>query len=227
MSDIPDRTVLVFDVLGTLVDQTGSLERQVSAAAGIDDDAAADLVRRWLGYVSAQEEWITSGRRSFVPSEALDAEALADLRASGLLSSDASAHLLGASERLSLWEDTLTGLDALAAEHTVVGLSNASLRVLIGLSAGSGMRWHGLLSAEDAGAYKPDPDVYRLALARVAHTEPPIMVAAHAWDLRAARAAGMRTAHVPRPNGDPPAPGERFDVHAADLVDLAVQLRRP
>jgi 2-haloacid dehalogenase len=55
---------------------------------------------------------------------------------------------------------------------------------------------------------------------------PPIMVAAHAWDLRAAKAAGMRTAYVPRPNGDPPVPRERFDIHAVDLEDLAVQLRR-
>lgn len=223
----PERTTLVFDVLGTLVDQTGSLEREVEEATGLDESSVSDLVRRWLEYVASQEQAITAGQRAFAPSEVLDAEALANLSGIDLISSDVSARLDGASERLSLWDDTLDGMSALATENDVFGLSNASRRVLTGLSAGTGMRWHGLLSAEDARAYKPDPAVYRLALAdfptRVA---PPIMVAAHAWDLRAAKASGMRTAYVPRPNGDPPTSRERFDIHAVDLEDLAVQLRR-
>lgn len=51
------------------------------------------------------------------------------------------------------------------------------------------------------------------------------MVAAHAWDLRAAAATGMRTAYVPRPNGDPPADGDDFDLYAEDLVDLRAKPR--
>ncbi|WP_052674668.1 hypothetical protein [Microbacterium oxydans] len=81
-----------------------------------------------------------------------------------------------------------------AAVATVVGLSNASRRVLGGLSDGAGFHWDLLLS-----------------------DEPPFMVAAGAWDLREAKAVGMRTAYVPRPNGDLPSPGERFDVVATDL----------
>lgn len=219
--------MLIFDVLGTLVDQTGSLEREVASATGLDGGPVSDAVTRWLAFVSEQERDITAGRRSFVPSEVLDAEALADLSRAGLIASDAASRLAGAAERLSPWHDTLEGMSALAADSTVIGLSNASHRVLTGLSAHTGMRWHGLLSAQDAGTYKPDPAVYRLALANVpTGTAPPFLVAAHAWDLRAAKAAGMRTAYVPRPNGDPPAPGERFDIHASGLEDLARQLRR-
>jgi 2-haloacid dehalogenase len=52
-------------------------------------------------------------------------------------------------------------------------------------------------------------------------------VAAHAWDLRGARDIGMRTAYVPRPVGDPPAPTDGFDLHPADLAGLAGLLTGP
>ncbi|WP_181791880.1 HAD hydrolase-like protein, partial [Streptomyces phytophilus] len=56
------------------------------------------------------------------------------------------------------------------------------------------------------------PEVYRLA-AEAADCPPErvLMVAAHAWDLRAARENGLRTAYVPRPVGDPPAETDEFD----------------
>jgi 2-haloacid dehalogenase len=87
------------------------------------------------------------------------------------------------------------------------------------------MRWHQVLSAEDAGTYKPDPAIYELAMRSVPTSAgPPFMVAAHAWDLRAAAAIGMRTAYVPRPNGDPPRPDDEFDVVATSLTDLHARL---
>lgn len=85
-----------------------------------------------------------------------------------------------------------------------------------------GLRWHQALSAEDAGSYKPHPDVYQLAINNAGC--PPdrmLMVAAHAWDLRGARAAGMRTAYVARPVGDPPSPSDAFDLNAQGLDELA------
>ena len=36
--------------------------------------------------------------------------------------------------------------------------------------------------------------------------------------------AGLRTAYVPRPGGDPPTADDRVDLHAASLDDLADQL---
>ncbi len=70
------------------------------------------------------------------------------------------------------------------------------------------------------------------ALARSVRRLPPwpdtvtglALVAAHAWDLRAAQHHGLRTACIARPVGDPPTPSDRFDLHAADLPDLADQL---
>lgn len=216
---------VVFDVLGTLVDHAGSLAQRVSAVAGIESGAAANVVRQWIDHVSAQEREIIDGRRAFAPSHELDADALTWLAGEGLLPPGSVAGLADASEWLRPWPDTVDGLDLLAADVMVLGLSNASRRVLAGLSGRSGLRWHQVLSGEDAGTYKPDPGIYELAMASVpAGSDPPFKVAAHAWDLRAAAAAGMRTAYVPRPDGDPPGPDDTFDLHATSIRDLHAQL---
>lgn len=219
------RPTIVFDVLGTLVDQTGSMERRVSALIGLDRGAAAEVARRWLGHVAEQERAIVEGRRAFVPSHELDREAVSLLVRERLLPADRADRVADASEWLQPWSDTVAGLDLLAADVTVLGLSNASRRVLTGLSAHAGLRWHQLLSAEDAGTYKPGRAVYEVAMAATpADSGVPFMVAAHAWDLRAAAAVGMRTAYVPRADGDPPGPGDAFDLRATNLLDLHAQL---
>jgi 2-haloacid dehalogenase len=219
------RPTIVFDVLGTLVDQTGSMERHVTAMAALDSGAAAQVARRWLGHVAEQENAIVEGLRAFAPSHELDREALTRLVDERYLLPAAAERLADASEWLQPWADTVAGLDLLTADVAVLGLSNASRRVLAGLSANAGLRWHQVLSAEDARTYKPDPAVYELALDAVpTRSGTPFMVAAHAWDLRAAAAAGMRTAYVSRADGDPPAPGETFDLHATSLLDLHAQL---
>jgi 2-haloacid dehalogenase len=57
-----------------------------------------------------------------------------------------------------------------------------------------------------------------------------MLVAAHNYDLRAARAEGLRTAFVPRPTEYGPgqttdlAPESDWDVVARDFVDLAGRL---
>jgi 2-haloacid dehalogenase len=56
------------------------------------------------------------------------------------------------------------------------------------------------------------------------------MVAAHPGDLRAAKAAGLHTAYIPRPGergaGNDPdlSPQPDFDMNATDFHDLARQL---
>ncbi len=107
----------------------------------------------------------------------------------------------------------------------MLGLSNASRTALLRLSAHAGLRWHQALSAEAALAYKPALEVYRLALdAAGSPPEHVLMVAAHAWDLRGARAQGMRTAYVQRPVGDPPADSDRFDWQFSGLEELVTAM---
>lgn len=222
-----ERPVLVFDVLGTLVDQSGSLEAHLSTIAGLDSVMAAAIVDAWLGDVAAEERAIVAGRRAFTPSHVLEREAVGRLVDDGSLPRESAEVLSRASEHLTPWPDTLAGLETLSRFTTVMGLSNASRRVLAALSANAGMRWHQVLSAEDAATYKPDPALYQAAVSvSPAAAVPPMMVAAHAWDLRAAAAAGMRTAYIPRPNGDAPRPDDDFDIVATGFEDFVAQLRR-
>lgn len=222
----PERPIVVFDVLGTLVDQAGSLRRRVSAVTGFDREATIALVDGWLDGVAEQEQAIVRDDRGFASSDQLDAEVLQELARRQAVPAEVIPDLVGASAHSTPWDGAAAAIRSLANVATVVGLSNASRRALTGLSVTADFRWHQLLSAEDARTYKPDPAMYELAMSSVPETAlPPFMVAAHAWDLRAAKAVGMRTAYVPRPNADGPRAGERFDLHATSLEDLEAQLR--
>lgn len=222
-----DVDAVVFDVLGTMVDEPGGIERGVRALVpDRDDPCVGELVRTWRAYVDEQQREILAGRRPYAASTVVDSEAARCVAAAaGVEDADAVRALAAEARRLEPWPDSIRGLDRIASHRRVAGLSNASRSALIQLSAYAGLRWHRMLSAEDARSYKPRPEVYRLAVAD-AGVSPDrlLMVAAHAWDLRGAQAVGMRTAYVVRPVGDPPRATDAFDVYAEGLDDLALQL---
>ncbi|WP_409494415.1 haloacid dehalogenase type II [Amycolatopsis sp. cmx-11-12] len=204
---------LVFDILGTLVDEPAGIRAAVRQAA--PDADADELVDRWLGHVATEQQRIVAGERPYVASDVLDREAaLTDALAT-------------AGRRMPPWPDTVEGLTRLADQYPLIGLSNASRTTLLRMNAHAGLRWHQALSAEEVQSYKPDPAVYELAV-KVSGAPPErlLMVAAHAWDLRGAQSVGLRTAYVARPAGDPPSATDRFDFYADGLADLAVQLAK-
>lgn len=74
-------------------------------------------------------------------------------------------------------------------------------------------------------ACKPDPAVYRFALDRLAlDPRRTLMVASHAWDLRAAAGFGLRTAFIQRAGEDEPEPSDAFNLTVPDLAALAGRL---
>ena len=95
----------------------------------------------------------------------------------------------------------------------------------------SGLPWDAILGAEFSRVYKPLPESY-LATARALALEPAelCLVAAHHSDLAAARAVGLATAYVSRPNeyGGAPAPdreaAQAWDYEASSLTALAAAL---
>ncbi|NEE37499.1 haloacid dehalogenase type II [Streptomyces sp. SID7982] len=226
---------VVFDVLGTLVDEPAGMRAGISAldpSSNPDDPGTERLLLLWQRHIEREQRRIVDGDRPYLPSDALDREAAEVVaRAAGaedpgaVATSVAVESLARAARRLPPWPDTAAGLARLAGHFPLIGLSNASRTALLELNAHAGLRWHQALSAEDARTYKPDPAVYRLAVT-VAGLPPErlLMVAAHAWDLRGAQALGLRTAYVARPVGDPPTSSDRFDLYAEDLADLAGQL---
>ncbi|HEY3686862.1 MAG TPA: haloacid dehalogenase type II [Streptosporangiaceae bacterium] len=228
MAEIRDIEVVVFDILGTLVDEPGGRRAAIrEAIPGADDAAVGELLGLWDRHLDGEQRRIAQGDRPYADSEALDAEAAQRIAAqAGLTDPAAIARLATAGQRLPAWEDSAAGLESLARDLPVLGLSNASRTALLRLNAHAGLRWHQAVSAEAVRAYKPAPEVYRLAVDIAAcPPERMLMVAAHAWDLRAAQAAGMRTAYVHRPVGDPPTPADTFDGRFGGLHDLAAQVK--
>ena len=219
---------LVFDVLGTVVDEAGSLAAETTAAlatAGVGPDRARQLSGEWAGRLDALIAEVSAGEAPWRSNDELRRVALLDAaRAADLdgLAPSVLEDLALAGHRLRPWPDSARAVQALASAFTVVALSNADLAQLADMSAAGGLAWHCVLSGELAHAYKPDPAIYQLALELLdLDPEQTMMVAAHPLDLRAAAQHGMRSAYVSRSGESVPAPDDRFDVYAKSLADLA------
>ncbi len=232
-----DVRTLIFDVLGTVVDEAGSIAAetaQVVAAAGAGAAGPEEVAAEWTRRLETLTSQVASGEAPWRSNDALRREALEETLGvaahEGLLPAQAGHQgliddlaLIG--HRLRPWPDSPRGLHALAGHFTVVALSNASLAQLASMSAAGGLAWHCVLSGELIQAYKPDPAAYQMALDLLGlDARNVMMIAAHPWDLRAAAGHGMLTGYVARPGEGSPAPEDQFDVYATDLADLAQRL---
>jgi 2-haloacid dehalogenase len=223
-----DVDTLVFDVLGTVVDEAGTMRAELAAAlapAGFPASQAEKLNAAWARGFGALVDQIAAGA-PYRSTDELNAEALAGALRDGPELPDAAVRRLAlVGHRLRPWPDSAAALHRLAGRFTVVALSNGNLSMLTDLFAAGGLTWHGVLSGELVGAYKPDPAVYRLALDRLA-LDPgrTLMVAAHPWDLRGAATHGLRTAYIERAGEGEPEPSDVFDLTVPDLAALAAHL---
>ena len=225
---------LVFDVFGTVVDWRGSIVREgeaLSAAKGPDVDwrAFADAWRQ--GYQPAMARAM---RGEWANIDTLHRGILDEIRPRfGLDELDERdvEHLNLVWHRLAPWPDAIEGLQRLKTRFVISTLSNGNVSLLVDMAKHAGLPWDCVLSAELFGKYKPDPAVYQGA-ARLLGVERDalLMVAAHPSDLVAAQRAGLRTAYIPRPlewgpdGYREPVGSARFDVVAADFVELAAKL---
>ena len=226
---------LAFDVFGTVVDWRSTVIREGRAlgrAKGLEVDWAA-FADAWRdGYGPAMNR-VRTGELQWTTIDELHRLIL-----DGLLERFAITGLDEAEKddlnrvwhRLDPWPDAVEGLTRLKSRFIIASLSNGNVALLVNMAKHGGLPWDAVLSAELAGRYKPDREVY-LKAADLLGLEPGavMMVAAHKGDLRAAARAGLRTAFVPRPRERPnrqidlSVDGE-FDVSAEDFVDLARKL---
>jgi len=191
--------VLLFDVFGTLVDWRSSLI-EVGEATGTPADWAG-VVDDWRrGYQPALDR-VRAGA-AWRDLDALQRETLADaLRRHGVALGAAEREtLVRGWRRLRPWPDSREGLDRLRRRHVTATLSNGHVALLADLLKFGDLRFDVVLSAQLAGGYKPDANVYLEALQLLeCAPEDAGMVAAHAGDLRAAAALGLRPVFVARP----------------------------
>ncbi len=226
---------LAFDVFGTVVDWRGSLiregvERWEPRGVHADWGALADA---WRRLYQPSMEAVRRGERDWAPLDVLHRESLDQLlTAFGLDGLDAAQReeMTMAWHRLRPWPDAVEGMSRLGRRFRLATLSNGNRDLLADLARFGGLPFDEILSAEDFGAYKPDPRVYRGALQRLGCAEGELMmVAAHPDDLRAAAAQGLLTAYVTRPlewgpGGEAEPAVAAFDVVAGEFVDLATRL---
>ena len=209
--------VLLFDVFGTLVDWRASLielAQATAASAGVQADWAA-IVDDWRRAYQPAMDRVREGA-AWRDLDSLQRETLSDVLARHAIRLPAAERetLVQGWRRLRPWPDCRAGLDRLRRQHVVATLSNGHLALLADLLKFADLRVDAVLSAQLAGSYKPDPQVYRTALGLLeCRPEDAGMVAAHAFDLRAAAALGLRPIFIRRPlewgantrSADPPA----------------------
>jgi 2-haloacid dehalogenase len=227
---------IVFDVFGTVMDWRSSIIEE-----GRTWEADLGMPVDWARFA---DEWrrryrpsLDRVRRGEIPWTKLDAlhrtslEELLEKFGIGGLSDEEKDHWNRVWHRLSPWPDAIAGLKKLRRKFTIAPLSNGNLSMLTALSKYSGLPWDTILSADLSQHYKPDPEIYSMAAELLDLPAPQVMlVAAHLYDLNAARDLGFQTAFVSRPleNGNrgktDTASAKDFDIVAEDFLDLAAQL---
>jgi 2-haloacid dehalogenase len=216
-------TVLLFDVNETLLD-----------TRGLDPYFA-----RVFGTAAARERWFTELENLMLSTVAMGryrgfstlAEAALRMTAEkdriGLSAKD-HAELLERTTTLPPYSDAGRALAELKDEgFRLAALSNGTLKSTRAQLEHAQLAdfFEEILSADEVECHKPGRAPYRMAAERLkVSPEDMCLVAAHAWDLAGAHAAGLKTAFVARPRKVLDPTGAAPDLKAGDLLDLAEQI---
>lgn len=226
---------LTFDIIGTVFDAYEGLLQGVAplnAKYGIAVAGAAFADGSLNGYASGVGDVYDGGL--WVPPDQilLDAtRANLPIARLGARADAATTGYFNLWRALPPWPDVADGMHVLHAHYMLAVLSNMSVATQTALRDHAHLPLDRLLSAEAVRDYKPAPAVYQMAITSldIAPSEI-LMVAAHNFDLNAAKAQGFRTAFIARPAeyGPGGSPGNHpdpaFDFNATSLIDLAEQL---
>ncbi len=228
---------LAFDVFGTVVDWRSSIASEgerLASEKGIEGMDWLAFADSWRGGYEPSMARVRRGELPWMNIDALHLMILDDLLDElgiDMLTEGEKDHLNRAWHRLAPWPDAVAGLTRLRTRFVTATLSNGNVALLTNMAKNTGLPWDCILSAELSRHYKPDPEVYSTAADLLGlPAERVMMVAAHASDLEAAQAVGMRAAYVSRPlefgaGGQPEdVTGKPFDIFADDFVDLADKL---
>lgn len=227
---------LTFDVFGTVVDWRSSLIEQFRAfgrekGIAVPWDAFVDA---WKTCYGPGMDAVRTGKLPWTNVDGIYRRKLDELLIEyGIhgLSEEEKLDLNRAWHRCNPWPDAVPGLRRLKEKYVLSTLSNGDVACMVTMARHGGLPWDCVLCAEIFRHYKPDPEVYRGAIELLA-LEPQeiMMVAAHNYDLRAARSHGMRTAFVARPLEYGPGqasdlePEDDWDVIAGNFEELAAAL---
>ena len=186
---------VLFNLTGTLVDPT------VLAQPLGDSGADEELVLNALDDTTtiAMVDALTGGHTPF--SEMMEAAMRRRLRLAGS-DEERAVSALELVSTMPAYIEAPGAMESLRARGLKLGVLAQSAAE----SADAVLRFAGLrdrlelvLSAQDAGAYKPDPRPYRMALEQTgANGSEVCFVSTHWWDVAGAKRAGLRTGWVAR-----------------------------
>ncbi|GAA1790056.1 haloacid dehalogenase type II [Nocardioides hankookensis] len=221
-----DIRALVFDVLGTVVDENATVERaaaEMFAAAGLPREELPGFLEEWEREQRSRMDAIRTAGAAWTDSDAIRASTLRErIRTRGWdVPEPAIDRLATVGHRLDPWADSVAALERLALQRAVVALTNGSVAQMADTFVHAGLRWTLVLSADQVQTFKPADAMYRLppAYLQVA-PEQMLFVAAHPWDLDAAAEHGYRTALVRRP-GTSTEGEDRFGLSVDTIAELA------
>ncbi len=226
---------LAFDVFGTVVDWRSSIVRELEKFGerlGHQHDWLTFADNWRAGYAPSMDR-VRRGELPWTRIDDLHRMILVGLLTdAGIAASDEDVDELNrAWHRLDPWPDSVAGLTRLKQKFIITTLSNGNMSLLTDMAKRAALPWDCVISAELFHHYKPDREAY-LGCADMLGVRPDQLMlgAAHPSDLKAARAAGLKTAYINRPLEHGPGrqphrvEPDEFDVLARDFVDLAEQL---
>ena len=217
----PTPRAIVFDAYGTLFD----VHSVVAACEALFPGEGRALSQLWRTK-QLEYSWLRSLMGRYVDFNVVTQDALQYACASLRLewSEATSTTLNDAYRRLSLFDDTRATLEQLRARQPsrkLAILSNGAPDMLNAVVTHNGLMFDLVLSAFDAGVFKPDPAVYRLACQRL--DLPPAEIAfvsSNGWDAAGAKAFGFTTYWINRTGAPGEALGLTPDRQLATLSEL-------
>jgi 2-haloacid dehalogenase len=230
---------LLFDTFGTVVDWRSSLIEALSRfgqSRQLDVDWSK-LVDQWRSAYWPSMDKVREGKLAWTTLDELHRAALVTLLPAFKLEQLSAADiddLNGLWHRLKPWPDVRPGLAQLKSHFLIGPLSNGNFALMVELNKFAGLGWDFVFGSDIFRHYKPDPETY-LEACSLLGLKPAqvVMVAAHNYDLHAARSFGLRTAFIPRLTEYGPSqtkdlrPEGPWDIVASDTEDLARQLTKP
>jgi len=209
----------VFDAYGTLFDFNSAVARH-RTAIGPSADALSELWRS----KQIQYTWLRNAMGAYAEFWQVTGEALDHcLAVHGIADPGVRQALMGAYLALDPFPEVQAVLETLQrAGKRLAILSNGNPSMLAPMVAASGLadRFEAVLSVDEAGAFKPDPRVYRLVESRCgARPDRVCFLSSNCWDAHGAAHFGFQTVWVNRAGApDDGLPGKL----AGQLDDLSL-----
>ena len=202
---------LVFDAYGTLFD-VHSVQRRCDA---FFPGKGAQLSQLWRAK-QLEYTWQRTLMRRYMPFSAITREALAyACEALGLeLTAERMEALMGEYLMLSTFPEVPQAMKRLEGRKLAI-LSNGSPDMLEPLVEHSGLKLDAVLSVDEVKRFKPSPEVYELAVARLNVPKERIgFVSSNCWDALGARSYGFVSFWINRTG----APLDRLGVQPRKVV---------